>query len=205
MEIMQFLESEYGFNTPILLNELNIKGMTKVNLRQTLTRLTKQRSIERYAQGVYYIPKMTPFGKSKLSAKKVYEKKYISNNCDVYGFYSGLALENSLGLTTQMPNVIEIVTNNEGSRLREVQIGNQKVRLRKSKVQITAHNAKILQLLDLMNNYNIDKMSSTQYEIIVNFIKQQKITKEDVYTYIKKYPSKVAKKMIESRIIDELI
>lgn len=205
MEITQFLESEYGYNTPILLNELNIEGMTKVNLRQTLTRLTKQGSIERYAQGVYYIPSMTSLGKSRLSAKKVYERKYISNNRDVYGFYSGLALENSLGLTTQMPNVIEIVTNNEGSKLREVQIGNQKVRLRKSKVLITAQNARTLQLLDLMNRYNIDKMSSTKRDIIVNFIKQHKITKADVYPYIQKYPSRVSKNMIESRIIDELI
>lgn len=204
MEMMKELEKTYGYNEPIFLNEINIPGMSAVNIRQLFTRLVKRKKLERYEQGVYYIPKMTPLGISRLSAKKVYEKKYISNKKSVYGFYTGLILENAIGISTQVPNVVEIVTNNEGSRLREIKIGNQKIRVRKSSVYITAQNVKILQFLDLMKRINLKDMSEESKENLKKFVREQKLKREDVFQYIAKYPSRTAKNMIESGVIDEL-
>ncbi len=205
MELMQFLKSEYGYDTPILLSELDLQNLTEENCRKALSRLTKKEYLKRFSQGIYYIPTKTPFGISKLSAKKVYEKKYIKNNSSIYGFYSGLIFGNILGITTQMSNTIEIVTNNESSRLREVQIGNQKVRLRRPNVEITTLNVKILQLLDFINRYPVDKFNKEHYDIILKYVKEQKIKKSDLYTYIDFYPSKVAKILIKGGIIDGFI
>ncbi len=204
MEIMQDLEKKYGYNEPILLNEINIDGMNEVYIRQVFTRLVKRRKLERFGQGIYYIPKMTPLGMSRLSAKKVYEKKYISNGRNAYGFYAGLTLENAIGITAQVPNVVEIVTNNEGSRLREVMIGNQKVRVRKSSVEVTEQNAKILQFLDLMNRINLKDMSEESIVNLKSFVRKQKLKREEVFSYITKFPSRTAKNMIESGVISEL-
>lgn len=204
MGILQELKSEYGYDTPIFLKEVKVKGMTDVGIRQTLTRLTQRGGLERYAQGVYYIPQMTPFGKSKLSAKKVYELKYITNNKEIYGYYSGLILENTLGLTTQMPNIIEIVTNNESSRVREVQIGTQKLRLRRSKVKITAKNVRTLQFLDLLSRKTWKTFSDNEKKQIINYAREQGLRNEDIYIYISYYPSCVAKNILESRLTDEL-
>ena len=204
MEIMQDLEKAYGYNEPILLNEINIAGMNEVYIRQAFSRLAKRGKLERFEQGVYYIPKMTPLGMSRLSAKKVYEKKYIYDKRNVYGFYAGLTLENAIGITTQVPNVVEIVTNNEGSRLREVMIGSQKVRVRKLSVKITEQNARILQFLDLMNRVNLKDMSEESKDNLKNYVREQKLKREEVFQYIGQFPSRTAKNMIESGIINEL-
>ena len=204
MEMMENLEKAYGYNEPILLSEINIAGMGEVYIRQAFTRLVKRKKLERFGQGVYYIPKMTPLGMSRLSAKKVYEKKYISNKKNVYGFYTGLTLENAIGITTQVPNVVEIITNNEGSRLREIMIGNQKVRVRKSSLYITEQNARILQFLDLMNRINLKDMSEESKDNLRNFVREQKLKREEVFQYIAKFPSRTAKNMIESGVINEL-
>ena len=204
MEIIQTLKKAYGENEPILLNEVNIAGMKKDNIRQAFTRLVKRGQLERFAQGVYYIPKMTSLGKSRLSSKKVYEKKYICNGKKLYGFYAGLILENASGLTTQVPNIVEIVTNNEGSRCREVLVGKQKVRLRKSSVKITEQNVRVLQFLDLMNRIDLKNMPEKSKDKLKKFVKENKLKREEVFLYVKKFPSRTAKNMIESGVINEL-
>jgi len=204
MEMMKDLEKTYGYNEPILLNEINIAGMNEVYIRQAFSRLVKRGKLERFEQGVYYIPKMTPLGMSRLSAKKVYEKKYIYDKRNVYGFYAGLTLENAIGITTQVPNVVEIVTNNEGSRLREVMIGSQKVRVRKLSVKITEQNARILQFLDLMNRINLKDMSEESKDNLRSYVREQKLKRGEVFQYIGQFPSRTAKNMIESGIVNDL-
>ena len=204
MKLMKTLQDNYGYNTPILLSEMNIVGVSAIALRQMMTRLVRKGSIERFAQGVYYIPTTTALGKSKIDVKKIYEKKYISSDEETYGYYTGLALANAVGLTTQMPNIIEIVTNNEKSRVREVQIGKQKLQLRKAKTTITRENAKVLQLLDLINKQLREKLTEVEKECIASFAKEQDITRDSIYQYISYFPSRVAKIVMESRLLDEL-
>ena len=68
------------------------------------------------------------------------------------GYYSGMTFQNQLRLTTQMPNIIELYTNNETTRVREVFVGTQKVLLRRARTKITAENADVLSFLELMND-----------------------------------------------------
>ncbi|MDD3184992.1 MAG: DUF6088 family protein [Anaerostipes sp.] len=178
--------------------------MTDVAIRQVLTRLTKQGILERCAQGVYYIPTSTPFGKSKINVKKVYEKKYITNGEEIYGYYTGLSFENMIGFTTQMPNVVEIVTNNEKSRVREVIISSQKVRIRKPRVKITNENAKTLQLLDFLSKITWNKLDKNQRKTVIDYVRNQQIKKERLFDYIGTYPAKTSKNLLESRLTDEL-
>lgn len=205
MDFYQELKTIYGYDTPIFSSELNIKGMSSDNVRQTLSRLARQGKIERFAQGIYYIPSYTILGKSCLNPQKVYEKKYITNGSEIYGYYSGLILENSIGLTTQMPNVVEITTNNESSRLREIKVGNQEIQLRKGRTEITAANAGTLQFLDLINQIDITALTGTARRYLLYYIGLQELTRSDIYHYISLYPSRVAQKLMESRITDELM
>jgi len=122
----------------------------------------------------------------------------------LYGFYAGLILENAIGLTTQVPNIVEIVTNNEGSRCREVLVGKQKVRLRKSSVKITEQNVRVLQFLDLMNRIDLKNMPEKSKDKLKKFVKENKLKREEVFLYVKKFPSRTAKNMIESGVINEL-
>lgn len=204
MDIMQYLISKYNYNQPIFLKDVKIDGISDENIRQIFSRLVKRGLLERYANGVYYIPTISPLGKSKISAKKIYEKKFISDGQNIFGFYSGLTLQNAIGLTTQVPNTVEIVTNLESSRKRDILLGNQKLRLRKARISITSKNAKILQLLELMNSVSVNKLSDKQKQILKAYIRTQNIKFSDIMPYVNSYPAKVSKNLIESGIINEL-
>lgn len=204
MDIMQTLIEKYDYNEPIILKDVELDGISDENIRQVFSRLVKSGQIERYDQGVYYIPKMTPLGKSKIPAKKVYEKKFISDRKSTFGFYAGLTLQNAIGLTTQVSNTIEIVTNREKSRLRELTVGSQKLRLRRARTIVTSRNVKALQLLELMNSLDVKQLSSNEKQTLITYVRSQNLSKNDVMPYIPNFPAKVSKNLIESGIIAEL-
>jgi predicted transcriptional regulator of viral defense system len=72
----------------------------------------------------------------------MHDKKFIFDKNGAFGFYSGLTLQNAIGLTTPVPNTVEIVTNREKSRRREINVGNQNLCLRRSRTIITSRNVK---------------------------------------------------------------
>ena len=63
--------------------------------------------------------------------------KYIYRNGRVEGYYSGYTFANQLGITTRVPYVVEIVSNNASSRFREIDMKGRKIVLRKSRIIIT--------------------------------------------------------------------
>lgn len=54
-------------------------------------------------------------------------------------------------MSTQVPYITEIITNNESSRCREVQIGEAKFLLRRSRCEIDKSNVKEYMLLELLS------------------------------------------------------
>ncbi len=62
----------------------------------------------------YYIPKQGGLlGKSYLDPFLVIMRKYVRSKSETFGYVTGISFVNQLGLTTQMPAIIEIVTNKE--------------------------------------------------------------------------------------------
>jgi predicted transcriptional regulator of viral defense system len=64
------LIKKYNYNEPIILKDVEIEGISYDNIRQIFSRLVTIGKTERYDQGVYYIPKVTPLGKSRTPARK---------------------------------------------------------------------------------------------------------------------------------------
>ena len=77
---------------------------------------------------------------SMITTDSVVEKKYLRNSNQVYGVYSGIKLLNLFSVTTQMGATIEIVTNNETTCCRHIDINSRKFILRKSRCKITKKN-----------------------------------------------------------------
>ena len=50
---------------------------------------------------------------------------------EIYGYVTGESFANQLGLTTQMPAVIEVVTNREATNGRTITVGSERVRIKK--------------------------------------------------------------------------
>ena len=202
----EMLAERFGYNTPIFLNEVEFEGVTKNNVRQIFARLKEKGLIENYGWGIYYVPRQgTLLKKSQLDTNQVLRSKYIMDGDDVKGYYAGLTLANQLGLTTQMPAIKEIVTNEESSRRREVQVGKIKVITSKPRNHIANYNWEVLQFLDLVNRINkigIELNDETD-QILRRYIVDKKLERNILNKYISLYPAKVSKFLVERRLIDE--
>ena len=116
MTLLEMLYQQYGTNEPILLSEITFEDYSRPWIMKQLQLLCESGDLCKYEKGVYYVPTDTFFGKSILNPRKVIEKKYINDSRRIIGYYSGITLQNQLKITTQMPNVLEIYTNNESSK-----------------------------------------------------------------------------------------
>lgn len=144
--LKEYLEKTYGCNEPIFINEIQLDGISDNALRQYFKRMVKSGDLIRFDTGIYYLPRATRLLKnSYLDPMKVIVRKYIENTEDIYGYISSATFANQLGLTTQMPAVLEIITEKESTKGRNVSIGSQSLRLKCPAINITKENASLLQ------------------------------------------------------------
>lgn len=201
-----YLMENYGYNEPIFLNELSVEGLSKNAIRQSVKRLTANGFLERYDSGIYYIPKSGGLlGKSYLDPTVVIMRKYVESKSNQYGYITGLSFANQLGLTTQMPAVIEIVTNREATNGRTVFLGNQRVRVKRSVIAVSDSNAELLQFLDSVGQ--AEKYTELMLDETVNrliaYTKKKQFTKNQLSEVIPALTEATAKKLIEWGMIYE--
>lgn len=201
MTLYDSLFQTYGANEPIFSSEINFENYSRPWISKQLAQLCEDGKLIRYEKGIYYIPTNTMLGKSLLNPRKVIERKYIFNNGNIIGYYSGLTLQNQLRLTTQMSNIIEIYTNNEPTRVRDVFVGKQKVQLRRARTTITSDNAAILAFLELMNTLNPALLDQEKKTILTSYIADCQIKRKDITTYAPFFPDKTMRALIESEVI----
>ena len=201
-----YLMENYGYSEPIFLNDLSIEGLSENAVRQSVKRLVASGFLERYDNGIYYIPKHGGLlGKSYLDPSMVIIRKYVENQSNKYGYITGLSFANQLGLTTQMPAVIEIVTNRESTNGRMLMVGNQKVRVKKSSISVSEDNAELLQLLDAIGQaerYTELTIEET-IDILITYIRKKRFTKRQLSDVSSALTGATAKKMIEWGMIYE--
>ena len=204
--LKSYLLENYGYNEPIFLNELSIDGLSENAVRQSIKRLVANGFLERYDNGIYYIPKQGGLlGKSYLDPFLVIIRKYVRSKYETYGYVTGISFVNQIGLTTQMPAVIEIVTNKEATNGRTVTVGNQKVRIKKSAVTVSENNADLLQLLDGIRQaekYTELPMEET-IDTMCSYVRQKHCTKEQLSEVSSGLTGATAKKLIEWGMIYE--
>ena len=201
MQFFDYLLETFGTNEPIMSNEIEFEDYSKPWIYKQLNSLVAEGKLMRFEKGVYYIPTETVFGKSLLNPRKVIEKKYISDGNDTIGYYSGVTFQNQLRLSTQMSNVIEIYTNNETSKTRDVLVGSQRVLLRRARTKITGSNVAVLSFLELMNDTSPAFLDDERKEIIQDFIKANGITRKNITEYAPVFPDRVMRNLIESEVV----
>lgn len=202
MELVKCLKTQYGENTPIFFEDIaNVcSGYTRGRVYQLIDAALNSGLLAKAGYDCYYIPTTTPFGKSLLNPRKVIEKKYISNKGEVYGFYTGLALLNSFGITTQMPNVIEVFTNNEATKSRRVTINNQTIIVKRARTTINNSNYKEMMLLELFNLADVRSIDARATQKIVDYMKQNNISIQGIMKYAKFVPARAIKNFMISEV-----
>ena len=205
--MIERLKKKFGENEPIFTNEIleEMCDYSRPRVFQLLKKAEQEETLIKFDKGVYYIPTNTRYGKSIISVEQVIKKKYISDNGSIFGIYGGLQMQQSFMLTYQVPNAIEVVTNNETMWIREIKLKNRNVILRKSRTTITNDNVDAYTILELFSNIDIKKYltdTSVQREVI-NYIKNKNISSKDIYELVGVFPAKTTKNIIESGIINE--
>lgn len=201
MNLYEYLLDTFGTNEPISVGDIEYKTYSRPWIDKELSKLCETKKLIRYERGIYYIPSQTPFGASILNPQKMIEYKYIEKNGRINGFYTGLSALNKYGLTTQVPNVTEICTNNETSKLRNVKVGNMRVTLRKSRTDITNENVDILSFLELMNGVSKEFFDDEKRSILCKFIREKGISRQQISQYAPLFPDKTMRNLVESEII----
>ena len=204
--LKSYLIENYGYNEPIFLNELSVDGMSENAIRQSVKRLVAGGFLERYDNGIYYIPKRNDLlGKSYLDPSVVVMRKYVKSKDQIYGYVTGISFANQLGLTTQMPAVIEVVTNREATNGRLVTVGNQRVRIKKPTIFVSESNAELLQFLDGVSQaekYTELSIEETR-DVLRAYVRRMCFTKEQLAEVSPVLTGATAKRLIEWGMIYE--
>lgn len=199
------LENKFGLNTPIFAEEIvnYFSNFSRAYVFQLIKKVEMEGALIPYSRGVYYIPKKTFFGKSTICSEMVAEKKYIRDGKEIYGVYAGVNLLNQFGITTQVPNILEIVTNNETTRKRNIMIAGKEFVLRKSRCEITVDNYSEYTILQLFNDMDSkDSLNDFAWAQLEKYISDNGVTTEKLLTMAVSFPSATVKKMIMSGILN---
>jgi len=199
------LINKFGYNQPFFADDLKdvFDGYSEKYLYKIINPFINKKEIVRYDSGIYYIPKQTENGVSKLNPIKIIEKKYLKDDKEVFGIYAGLTLLNQLGLTTQVPNKIEIITNKETNIKREITIGKTKIIVRKpSGIDINKENEKYVIFIELILKVD-DSVLNKEKNFFVNYIKTEKINQKQLTEIASQYESfKALKKILKSGVMN---
>lgn len=203
--LYEVLKTNYKEAEPIFFSDIVVDEITKSAVSQQLKKLCDEGKLEKYENGIYYLPKKSRLKTNiGVNADTVARYKYVSRGGKVDGFYSGNTFANQLGISTQVPNKVEIVSNNMAAKIREVPIGKRTFIVRRPVVPVNKENVYVLQLLDLLKNLDVylDDSYDVARDKISQFVRTYGITKSDIDSYIREFPITVFKYYYELRLED---
>ncbi len=162
----------------------------KKNINVILNRLKNEGIIKAEYKGVYYKPIYTIFGEMGLDTSKLRKLKYLEDrDGNIKGYIIGAKLFNMLGLTTLVPNVTDIVTNE--CKYHKQYDKRLRTYITKPKIKITNENYRYLQFIDILENRdNIYIEAENANEILYSIIEECKLDFEKILKYIRETNSK---------------
>ena len=197
--LYKYTYDNYSPGEPIIASDIDI-GLTEVNKRRQFKLLTDSGKLSRFENGIYYIPKKSLLGGTvAIPPEIVVEKKYIFRNDKIMGYYSGYVFANKIGISTQMPFVQEIVTNEMGNPIKRLDYNGRSFIVRKSRCEITEENVYTLQFLELLKDVEIysELTKEETGKKLTEYIFAKSITKEKVDNYLSLFPDKIYKSIYE--------
>lgn len=200
--------NQYPKDEPILIEDIkkyilqkctnndNQQNILK-NVNVILNRFKNKGIIKTECKGVYYKPIISIFGEVPFNTSKLIKLKYLEDkDGNIKGYIAGAKLFNILGLTTLVPNITDIVTN----ECKYHKQYDQKLRtyITKPKIKITNENYRYLQFIDILENKdNIHIESKNTNEILYNFIEEYNLDFEKILKYVRETNSK--------KVLDKLL
>ena len=192
------LKERFGENEPSSLKKFSMSFPTSAAKRYTRRSTPRWRKLASPLRSRCVLPATeTRLGKSRLSARQVATKRWLESDGEVYGYTSGFNLANESGVSDQVPNTLEITTNKEKTRVRDVKPfgGWKRVTLRRPRRPVNARNVDALRFLDLITTENIQFFD--EYEMDALRKLARKAGRTMIYDCSASYPGRTAKKLAE--------
>lgn len=216
--MFEYIKKHYKEDEPIFISDLCEFNPNMNIVRKTVKKLTTAGTLKRFDTGIYYLPSAAD---AELDILKVVERKYLSNNEGVCGYFFGGNLAKNLKQGYKFPagydhNAFDVVSNKATTEYREVKIGGHTVILRQPRVEINDENHKVLQFLDFIKDLEIQQYRevkkdetvmldeiTTDFKVgrdlqcrrIARYMIRENITLEMINKYLEYYHSKVAKNL----------
>lgn len=204
--LYNYLLKNYNNGDPIFLSE--IPGKSKSYTRLAIKKLVDKGALERFYNGVYFLPYKTILGtRGKISFEKFLDKKFLFNNNETVGFIGGVRLANMYGFTTQNSSGYDIYSNAATTKQRALVIDNRKVNIYKPYVKINKDNVKVLEFLELMRNvYKYSELNDIDIKRkIKKYIKINNINFNKVKKYIEYYPDIIYKNLYKAGLMKRIV
>jgi hypothetical protein len=192
--IYDFMKEKSQFYQPFLLKNLyrqfpDIKDGT---VREMMRRLVGEKKVIKIKNGLYFLPNPERVLQSyAFNLMNIIDSVYLKNQDNEFiGYRSGINFANLLGLTSQTASVEVIYSNNVSTRKREIKIQNNRLMINAPRVKITNQNYKLLQLLDLLTDfekvseYELDQVQSK----LLAYIKAIQISSIELNRIVEAYP-----------------
>lgn len=191
--VLEYIE-QYPEDEPIFIEDIkkyviqqcendNKQERVLKNINVILNRLKNEGIIKAEYKGVYYKPIISMFGEVPLNTNKLRKLKYLEDkDGNIKGYIVGAKLFNKLGLTTLVPNVTDIVTNE--CKYHKQYDERLRTYITKPKIEITNENYRYLQFIDILDNKdNIHIEAPNADEILYRIIEECKLDFEKIIKY----------------------
>ena len=191
------LKEKYAYSEPIFVEDLDQEQ------KDELVKLAKAGEIKMFEDGIYYFTKTVVFSTFEselpLRPESVIERRYLEHNGDVFGYISGFSLVNGAGLSRQVPNFLEITTNNVDND-GDFFVGIRRIKVHPSPIKITKENVNSLQFLDLMTWMDPVVFEEMDQFMLHEWIQENNIKLNDLYEYVDYFPE-IAKQNLNREVV----
>jgi hypothetical protein len=130
--------------------DFSIDSCKQATVNRILNNMVAAGQIRRASKGRFYKSQTTEFGELPLDTYELV-KDLLEKNGKIIGYLTGYTAFNELGLTTQIPFVLQIGTNDEKKNLKR---SFYRITFIKQKNVITKENIPLLRLLDCLRFFN---------------------------------------------------
>jgi hypothetical protein len=142
--------ANFPFSFVFTPKDFPIDPRKQATVNRILNNMVAAGQIRRASKGRFYKPKMTEFGELPLDTFELV-KDLLEKNGKSVGYLTGYTAFNELGLTTQVPFVLQIGANDEKKNLKR---SFYRITFIKQKNVITKENIPLLRLLDCLRFFN---------------------------------------------------
>lgn len=209
-ELYNYLEDVCGYNKPILLTQIYdaFPSIKQGTIREYIRRFIANEKLIKIKNGVYGLPDPgRVLKKPAINFDEAINKKYIVDNEGLtIGYRSGFYIANVLRLTTQTPSILVIYSNAVSRKKRIIKIKNSKIIINQSRVIVSNENYKLLQVLDILNNF--DKFSEFPLESTKNIFAKHldglELTKNEIEKIVDAYPKDAQINFYKLGVINEI-